>query len=178
MTTGYTYYIYITAINAIGESDPSSVFSIIAATVPGQPAAPIVAMTTDEDQAIIQWEDPLDNGGLDIYAYQVKIITKDGDFIEELTYCDASNDPTLIAEKRCTIPADVLRVDPFNLNFPDEVYAKVLAINAIGPSLISDQSNGEVIQCLVDRLLVGDQEFQSQILGLGSEVIFTFNEYV
>ena len=57
--------------------------------------------------------------------------------------CDAESDVTIIQTRSCTVKIDkTLRVSPFNLHDLDSVYAIVSAINSIGSSIASDESNG------------------------------------
>jgi hypothetical protein len=52
------------------------------------------------------------------------------------------NTSTLVT---CTVPALVLRVEPYSLPWGSSIYAKVIAINLYGDSLISNEGNGAVI---------------------------------
>ena len=50
----------------------------------------------------------------------------------------------------CTIPVASLRASPFSLEWGSSVYAKVVAINSYGNSLISNEGNGAVITTTPD----------------------------
>lgn len=82
------------------------------------------------------------NGGSAITAYKISILSADGEtYLEELTYCDAST-TEVMTSKRCTIPFDTVRSDPFNLPWGSHIWAKVEAINIMGSSPSSAAGNG------------------------------------
>jgi hypothetical protein len=74
----------------------------------------------------IDWIAPY-NRGSTIIAYNVQIKNKLGTFVEELTYCNARTDSTIIGNLYCVIPMDTLKAAPFNLVQGDVIIAKVLA---------------------------------------------------
>lgn len=45
----------------------------------------------------------------------------------------------------CTIQVSKLRAEPFSLEWGTSVYAKIIAINIYGNSVISEQGNGAII---------------------------------
>ena len=45
----------------------------------------------------------------------------------------------------CILPVETLRAAPFNLDWGDSVFAKVVAINSYGNSLESSEGNGAKI---------------------------------
>jgi hypothetical protein len=50
----------------------------------------------------------------------------------------------------CTIPVASLRASPFSLEWGSSVYAKVVAINSYGNSLVSNEGNGAIITTTPD----------------------------
>ncbi len=50
----------------------------------------------------------------------------------------------------CTIPVTSLKSSPFSLEWGSSVFAKVVAINSYGNSLISSEGNGAVITTTPD----------------------------
>jgi len=53
----------------------------------------------------------------------------------------------------CTIPVTVLRSSPYNLQWGASVYAKIVATNIYGNSLVSDEGNGAIITTTPDHPL-------------------------
>lgn len=51
----------------------------------------------------------------------------------------------------CTIPVTVLRQAPYSLEWGDDVYAKVIATNAYGDSISSEEGNGAYITTNPDQ---------------------------
>lgn len=51
----------------------------------------------------------------------------------------------------CTIPVTVLRTTPYSLDWGTSIYAKLIAINAYGDSLESDEGNGAIITTTPDE---------------------------
>jgi len=95
---------------------------------------------------IITWSAP-DNGGSPITGYTVTIGQSDlTTYSTELTHCDSSSSTTTT----CTIPVTVLRASPFSLSWGSSVYAKVLASNIYGNSLVSSEGNGAIITTTPD----------------------------
>lgn len=75
------------------------------------------------------------------------ISTKDGvSYAEEPVHCDGAQ-PAIVASRSCSIPLTVFRQDPFNLDYPDQVIAKVRSRNDIGWNDYSDSNLlGAIIQ--------------------------------
>jgi len=63
-------------------------------------------------------------------------------FTENLANCDGS---TLVETRECTVPFSVLMAEPFVLTEMTPIYAKVLAINEIGESVLSLEGNGATL---------------------------------
>ena len=70
-------------------------------------------------------------------------------YTSELTHCDM----TASTATTCIIPVTSLRSPPFSLEWGASVYAKVVATNMYGDSLISDEGNGAIITTTPDRPL-------------------------
>ena len=67
-------------------------------------------------------------------------------FSSYLAQCDMSASTTT----SCTISVIALRSSPYSLQWGASVYAKVLATNIYGNSLISDEGNGAIITTTPD----------------------------
>jgi hypothetical protein len=61
----------------------------------------------------------------------------DTSFVEEEVHCNGV-DPSIVSYRNCEIPIDVLRANPYNLDYPDLVVAKVKSRNINGWSDFSD----------------------------------------
>ncbi len=64
----------------------------------------------------------------------------------DLSDCDMSASTSTT----CTIPVTTLRASPFSLEWGNGVYAKVVAKNLYGSSLVSSVGNGAVITTTPD----------------------------
>ena len=92
LSAGTSYKFRVRARNSVDFSDYSSVFTIVAATVPSQPNAPTSALNGDETQVVFSWTLPSDLGGLTIDGYKLEIKTSSGTFEKDLTDCNAETD--------------------------------------------------------------------------------------
>jgi hypothetical protein len=103
LTLGTTYEIQVSALNSIGYSDPSDLFTVLHAIRPDPPSSPeTVNSGTD---IVVMWTVPNSNGS-PIISYQILFQQQDGEFSEELTYCDGS-DTAVVTSRSCTIPQSV-----------------------------------------------------------------------
>jgi hypothetical protein len=135
ITAGTTYKFKVKARNAIGLSADSAEFSIVAATVPSAPNAPATSVSSDTLYMTVTWSAPSDNGGLAVTGYKVYVRASDiTSWYQDLVHCDAATDSSIITNRSCTIPTETLRASPFSLTTGTSIYAKVIAINAIGDS--------------------------------------------
>lgn len=66
------------------------------------------------------------------------------EFHENIDYCDGTN-PTIIADRACLIPNNVVNAAPHNLLWGDEVYAKFVVTNVYGTSPESAAGNGAIL---------------------------------
>ena len=129
------------ARNSVDSSLYSSTFTIVAATVPSQPSAPITSVN-NEFEIGISWTNPSDLGGLSISGYKLEIKTATGTFEKDLTNCNAESNSSIISARTCVIPTTVLRSLPFSIGDSDIIYARVTAINSIGESSLSSEGSG------------------------------------
>jgi hypothetical protein len=92
----------------------------------------------------ISWSPP-DDGGTSISAYTIYIQNVDGaEYSFELDYCDGS-DETIVADRACLIPNEILNSSPFNLLWGNSVYVKFTVTNIYGTSPISPVGNGATL---------------------------------
>ena len=95
LTAGTSYNFRLRTSNAVGFSSYSTVFTIVAATVPSQPSAPTTTLSEDSANVVIAWTLPSDLGGLSISSYKVEIKTSTATFEKDLTNCDAETSSTI-----------------------------------------------------------------------------------
>ena len=74
LLAGSSYKFRVSARNSVGYSTPSSVLTIVAATVPSQPSAP-TATLNGETSFTINWSPPTDLGGQTISGYRLEVQT-------------------------------------------------------------------------------------------------------
>jgi hypothetical protein len=111
LTAGKTYTFKVEARNKYGNSLPSLPVSILCA---GSPEAPLAPTTVNfNDQVIISWQAPPDNGE-PLLGYFIYLRKTDGEYELETDHCDGS-DQDIILALSCTIPLTVLRQSPFAL---------------------------------------------------------------
>jgi hypothetical protein len=109
-----------------------------------QPVAPLT--TWNPDDVIITWNAP-DDGGSPIIGYTVSIReSDDATFTVDSVNCDMLSS-TLTT---CTIPVTTLKAVPYSLAWGADVYAKVIAINLYGDSIVSLEGNGAMITTTPD----------------------------
>ena len=145
LTAGASYSFRLRTRNAVGFSSYSTVFTIVAATVPSQPSAPTTTLSGDSANVVVAWTLPSDVGGLSILSYKLEIKTSTATFEEDLTNCNAETGSSILSSRSCTISVIVLRSYPFNLVDSATVTARVTATNAIGSSTVSLEGNGAVL---------------------------------
>lgn len=140
LTPGIVYSFKVQARNAFGLSADSEEFSILCATVPNLPDAPVT--TGVDSDVIIQWTEPVTNGS-PITAYKVFIKTKEETFVQEQVNCISTD--AMLLDTQCTVPLDVITSAPYSLVLGDSVYAKVSASNFYGEGVTSMAGNGATI---------------------------------
>ena len=124
----------------------SNEISILAATNPSQPYAPVLAI--NDMDVLITWIAP-DANGSPILGYRVKIRQNDLLYTEELVNCDGST-AVIRDATSCSIPISVLTASPYSLPWGSNVYAKVIAYNDYGDSLVSDPGSEAIILTIPD----------------------------
>jgi len=69
VANGITYYYYVTAVNEVGESNPSNEVNV---TVPSVPTPPQdVQASAGDEYVYLQWSPPADDGGIPVTAYRI-----------------------------------------------------------------------------------------------------------
>lgn len=158
LTKGNSYSFKYRVQNIYGWSAYSQVITQIAARIPDTPIAPQTMNT--QTSVTIMWTAPY-NGGSLITNFVVQIKTASGLWLEETTYCNARNDQTVIYNRLCSIPMQVLMSAPFSLTQGSNVIARVSAINVLGQSLFSQPSvisnSTAVIQTIPSKPVRGPQ---------------------
>jgi hypothetical protein len=137
LTPGVTYGFKVQARNAFGLSDLSSPLSLLCATVPAAPAAPLTSASGS--QLTITWTTPYNSGSV-VTGYNVYLVSSTGTPILETTYC--ANSPTIVTALSCSLPVSVLTLPPYGLSLGDSVYATVVGINQYGNGVMSTNGNG------------------------------------
>jgi hypothetical protein len=110
-----TYKFKVSARNSIGSGLLSAEFTIVAATIPSTPAAPKSTYDGLSDSVTIDFNPPIDDGGLTITGYVIQIQRADDSWSTETSNCDGINNATVKLNTACTIPGSVLRASPFSL---------------------------------------------------------------
>lgn len=142
MTAGETYTLKVRARNEHGFSEFSDTVAILAAEEPIKPEAPTTAISGQS--VLVSWQKP-DERGSPITHYEISIRQSDEvTFSVELASCDGS-DSGIVSDAQCLIPISTLRGAPFNIDWGSSIYAKVVAGNSYGDSLVSDAGNGATI---------------------------------
>lgn len=93
---------------------------------------------------VLTWNLPANNG-LPLTSYSILIQKSDGNYLQQLSYCDGSTS-TVINARTCTVPLSALTTSPYNLILGQPVNIKVSATNLYGTSSLSATGSGAVIQ--------------------------------
>jgi hypothetical protein len=142
LLSGQVYKFKIQAMNSVGYSLPSEELAVLVAQVPDTPAAPTTSIVGDKVQ--IDWTIPYD-GSTPITGYIITIRHQDGiTYTEETANCNGL-DLTIITDHQCAVLISDLIKAPYHLPWGSSIFAKVIAINSIGNSAVSDAGNGAVI---------------------------------
>lgn len=139
---GKSYTFRVEARNAIGYSAASQEIAILCAIVPAKPVAPTT--TVNVNSVVITWSAPVSNNGSPVSAYKILIRESDSSYSEELSNCDGSVAAVRDA-RTCTIPFTTLLAAPWTLSNGASIFAKIVAINAIGSSEESTAGNGATL---------------------------------
>jgi hypothetical protein len=114
--------------------------------MPNTPTAPTTIL--DGDDVVVSWSTP-SNGGSPITGYRVYLEKADGTFYIDFTNCDGS-DADIFAARSCTIPSNSFVADLYDLDWGEEVFAKLVAYNIYGNSALSALSNPTVLMANPD----------------------------
>jgi hypothetical protein len=111
ITAGNYYKFKVYSRNAVGYSDASEEFTILAAILPGACSTPITY--NDGTNVYLRWsppsDDPVTDYGEPIRGYRVEIRHQDGvTYSIDLGSCDGENDQSVIASASCIIPMSTL----------------------------------------------------------------------
>lgn len=141
------YSFKVEARNAVGYSEPSEVFTILAAIKPDAPTS--VQSTNSGSKVLLSWqapsEDPVRDYGDSIKSYKVYIAHSDmTTYSFDLVHCDGENDHYVIEAAQCEIPMLTLQQQPFALAIGQPVMLKVVTVNSVGDSQESLTGAGAV----------------------------------
>ncbi len=107
LTSGQNYRFKVRAKNVYGYGDYSAEATLSSSSVPGTVTTLTTAYSTYPDIEI-DWSAPTSNGGKTITKYEVVIYKPStGTFIEDTTYCDASQG-TVLTNTKCTFTVTYL----------------------------------------------------------------------
>ena len=74
LTNGLLYNFRVSAINIVGTGSPSSPISVTPSTTPGPPVI-IPSVTCDNQQVLVKWYPPVDDGGASVSSYFLRYTT-------------------------------------------------------------------------------------------------------
>lgn len=131
LESGTTYKFKVEAKTAYAYSAFSEVITMLCATLPLQPEIPSTAILLSD--CVFTWIAPSDEGS-PITGYKVSIRTKGLDFIVDSNVCDGGTQNSLDTLS-CTVPLATLLLTPYNLEYDDGIYARVIATNLYGDSV-------------------------------------------
>ena len=124
LRNGTTYFFTVRAVNAVGNGR----WSVPTLGVePGRlPGAPRIGTAVGRDaSAVVHWSAPVDNGGLRINEYQVRVLNAAGNQVGDLRIADGANRQKLV----------IGLVNGHAYRF------RVRAVNSRGEGVFSDRSN-------------------------------------
>jgi hypothetical protein len=112
LTSGVTYEFKVESRNSYDHGSSSEALALLAAFKPDAPDIPTTAVVGN--QALISWNEPIDNGS-PITGYRVFIqANSEGDFIEETVDC-VGQDADVVSNRLCLIALDTLIIAPYSL---------------------------------------------------------------
>lgn len=139
---GQIYTFKVQARNTVGYSVESNELGVLVAQVPDKPEAPTT--TIDGDTVRIDWIIPYD-GSSPITGYIIIVQHNDGvTYTEETTHCNGL-EIAIIDNHSCNVLISDLIQAPYHRDWGASIYAKVIAINIIGNSQVSEAGNGAII---------------------------------
>ena len=98
-TEGVTYQFKVQARNTVGYSEDSSTVSILAASVPATPSAPVTTLIGSDIG--VSWTKPAIMGS-EITSYKISLQDSNANW-HETSSCNGA-DATIVTNKSCTIP--------------------------------------------------------------------------
>ncbi len=149
LTAGVTYKFKVLSRNSYAVGAYSTDIEVLAAQIPDTPIAPSTTISATNVTLSISWTAPNAQGS-PILGYMIYIRTSDGvTFTSDQTNCNGANS-VILANAQCSIPISTLRSSVYNLPWGSSVWAKVVAYNLYGNSVVSPAGNGAVILTLPD----------------------------
>ena len=132
LSSGHPYRFKYKAQNIHGWGAESQEVLITAMSYPS--ASNVPTTQTIGANVRIDWDAPYSGGiGISISAYKILIKNANGDFVEDLDYCDGLSDQTIIDNTECFIPMAILSdATKFGLVQGNLVVAQVAAFNSKG----------------------------------------------
>jgi hypothetical protein len=135
LVTGETYSFKVQAQNGFGYSESSDPVTILCATKPVTPIAPVTSVLADK--AIITWTAPYANG-TPIKGYNVYIRKADLTYVFDNSVCDGTTSAVVLSGvTQCTLPLSTLTAAPYSLLLGFKISSYVVAYNDYGLSLAS-----------------------------------------
>jgi hypothetical protein len=142
LTPGLYYKFKVESRNQYGYSLESDEIELLCAYIPSVPQD--IESTNLNDEVVFQWNLLSDNGS-PVTEYKIFIRNHDQDqYIEESVDCVGSAQTTLDTLS-CSINLSTLTSEPYNLEFGEQIFAKVTASNYYGESDQSVEGTGAVI---------------------------------
>ena len=131
LTNGTSYIFRVAATNSVGTgSFSTSSDAVIPQTLPGQPTG--LSGTAGNDQAILSWVAPTDNGGRSITTYKVEYSSNAGNSWAEFTHPNSTSPSVTVT----------------GLTNGTSYIFRVAAINSVGTGSFSSSSAGVIPQTL------------------------------
>ena len=123
LSSGHPYRFKYRAQNIHGWGPESPLVEVTAMSYPSASNVPVTEVVGSDVR--ISWDAPYSGGiGVEITRYQILIKDFEGNFIEDLDYCDGENDVDILANNECFIPMSHLRDESYyNLKQGDLVVA-------------------------------------------------------
>jgi hypothetical protein len=95
------------------------------------------------ENVIINWNKPIEHGSA-ITGYKVYIRKSDLTFHYSEHVCDGTTLEAL-AQTQCSVPLKTFIGEPYNLKHLSSIFARIVAVNFYGDSVLSDAGNGAIL---------------------------------